>query len=180
MMRDRGAMPPHHIDAVMQVAGGHHRRRPRAPLSSELAADRLMEQIEGARAGGVTLVTAEGERDGAHVPSGVLTGVSRESDTFYEELFGPVAMVLKAKDEAEAIELANDTPFGLGSYVFTNDAEQAERVASRIEAGMVFVNLVDADGVELPFGGVKRSGLGRELGRFGIEEFVNRKMIRVG
>jgi succinate-semialdehyde dehydrogenase / glutarate-semialdehyde dehydrogenase len=152
----------------------------RAPLSSELAADRLMEQIERAKADGATLVAAEGEREGAHVPSGVLTGVSRESDTFYQELFGPVAMVFKAKDEAEAIELANDTPFGLGSYVFTNDAEQAERVASQIEAGMVFVNLVDADGVELPFGGVKRSGLGRELGRFGIEEFVNRKMIRMG
>ena len=126
------------------------------------------------------MVAAEGERDGAHVPSGVLTGVSRNSGTFHEELFGPVAMVFRAKDEAEAIELANDTPFGLGSYVFTNDPEQAERAAGQIEAGMVFVNLVDADGAELPFGGVKRSGLGRELGRFGIEEFVNRKMIRVG
>ena len=69
-----------------------------------------------------------------------------------------MAMVFRAKDEAEAIELANDTPFGLGSYVFTNDPEQAERVAGQIEAGMVFVNLVDADGAELPFGGVKRSG----------------------
>ena len=151
-----------------------------APLSSVLAADRLSEQLDAATAGGATLVTSGAERDGAHVPFGVLTDVSRDSDAFHQELFGPVAMVFKVKDEAEAVELANDTPFGLGSYVFTNDPEQAKRVAGQIEAGMVFVNCVDADGVELPFGGVKRSGLSRELGRFGIEEFVNRKMIRVG
>lgn len=152
----------------------------RAPLSSELAADRLVAQVEVATESGATLVSAEGGREGARVPAGVLTGVARDSETFHQELFGPVAMVFKVADEAEAVELANDTPFGLGSYVFTNDPEQASRVASQIEAGMVFVNVVDADGVELPFGGVKRSGLGRELGRFGIEEFVNRKMIRVG
>ncbi len=151
-----------------------------APLSSELAADRLVEQVERAVADGASLTAAEGDREGAHVPAGVLTDVSRDNPAFHQELFGPVAMVFKVKDETEAIELANDTPFGLGSYVFTNDPAQAERVARQIEAGMVFVNLVDADGVELPFGGVKRSGLGRELGRFGIEEFVNRKMIRIG
>ena len=76
--------------------------------------------------------------------------------------------------------LANDIPFGLGSYVFTTDPEQAERVANSIEAGMVFVNVVGADGVELPFGGVKRSGFGRELGRLGADEFVNKKLIRIG
>ncbi len=152
----------------------------RAPLSSELAADRLVAQVDRAVAGGAKLTAVEGGREGAHVPAGVLTDISRDNPAFHEELFGPVAMVFKVKDETEAIELANDTPFGLGSYVFTNDSAQAERVARQIEAGMVFVNVVDADGVELPFGGVKRSGLGRELGRFGIEEFVNRKMIRIG
>jgi succinate-semialdehyde dehydrogenase / glutarate-semialdehyde dehydrogenase len=150
-----------------------------APLSSAGAADTLMAQLADATASGAQLTSSGAERNGAHVPFGVLTNVSRESKTFYEELFGPVAMVFKVADEAAAVELANDTPFGLGSYLFTNDPEQAERVAAQIEAGMVFVNCVDADGAELPFGGVKRSGMGRELGRFGVEEFVNRKMIRI-
>ena len=87
----------------------------------------------------------------------------------YEEFFGPVASVYKVGSEDEAVRIANDTPFGLGSYVFTTDAEQAERVANKIDAGMVYVNLVGADGAELPFGGVKRSGSGRELGRYGAE-----------
>ena len=110
----------------------------------------------------------------------MLTNVSPDSPSYKEELFGPVATVYKVASEEEAVELANDTPFGLGSYVFTTDKEQAKRVADRIEAGMVYVNLVGADSAELPFGGVKRSGFGRELGRFGIDEFVNKKLIRVG
>lgn len=90
-----------------------------------------------------------------------------------------MAVVYKAGSEEEAVQIANDTPFGLGSYVFTTDSEQAARVADKIEAGMVFVNAVGAEGAELPFGGVKRSGFGRELGRYGIDEFVNKKLIRV-
>ena len=150
-----------------------------APLSSVAAAKRLGEQVDRAVADGAKLVST-GERKGAHFPPGVLTGVSADSPSYREELFGPVACVYKAGSEDEAVELANDTPFGLGSYVFTTDAEQAKRVADKIEAGMVYVNLVGADGVELPFGGVKRSGFGRELGRFGIDEFVNKKLIRIG
>jgi succinate-semialdehyde dehydrogenase / glutarate-semialdehyde dehydrogenase len=84
------------------------------------------------------------------------------------------------QSEDEAVELASDTPFGLGSYVMTNDAEQAKRVADRIDAGMVYVNIAGADGAELPFGGTKRSGFGRELGRYGADEFVNKKLIRIG
>ncbi len=91
-----------------------------------------------------------------------------------------MAIVYKVKDEAEAVRLANDTPYGLGSYLFTTDKDQALRIADQIDAGMVFVNVVGADAPELPFGGMKRSGFGRELGRFGCEEFVNRKMIRIG
>ena len=150
-----------------------------APLSSEAAAARLAEQVDAAVAAGATL-TSNGERKGAWFPPGILTGIAKDSPAYREELFGPVAQVYKVRSEDEAVEVANDIPFGLGSYVFTNDPEQAERVADRIDAGMVFVNVVDADGVELPFGGVKRSGFGRELGRFGIDEFVNKKLIRKG
>ena len=151
--------------------------RETGPLSSVAAADRLEGQVKSAVAGGAHLET-NGERHGAFYPSGVLTGVSKDSEAFHQELFGPVAMVFKAKDEAEAVELANATRYGLAAAVWTNDLATAHRVASRIEAGMVFVNGVGAEGVELPFGGVKRSGFGRELGRFGIEEFVNKKLIR--
>ena len=148
-----------------------------APLSSTAAAANLARQVDRAVEQGATLTTA-GERQGAFFPAGVLTGVQPGHDAYHQELFGPVAMVFRVGSEDEAIKLANDTPFGLGSYVFTTDAEQAQRVADRIEAGMVFVNGVGAEGVELPFGGVKRSGFGRELGRFGMDEFVNKKLIR--
>lgn len=148
-----------------------------APLSSVAAARTLGRQVDAAVAEGATL-HSEGERDGAYFPAGVLTGLTTEHATARQELFGPVAMVFRAVDEEDALRIANDTPYGLGSYVFTTDPAQAERVADRIEAGMVFVNGVGAEGAELPFGGIKRSGFGRELGRLGIEEFVNRKLIR--
>jgi len=147
------------------------------PLSSLAAADNLRAQVARAVEQGATLVSV-GNNDGAYVAPGVLTGVKPGDDVYTQELFGPVAMVFRARSEDEAVGIANDTPYGLGSYVFTDDAEQAARVADRIEAGMVFVNGVLLDGAELPFGGIKRSGFGRELGRYGIEEFVNKKLIR--
>jgi succinate-semialdehyde dehydrogenase / glutarate-semialdehyde dehydrogenase len=147
------------------------------PLSSLAAAERLEQQVQSAVSEGASLATA-GERDGAHFPAGVLTGVGRDSAAYREELFGPVAMVFKVSDEAEAIEVANDTAYGLGSYVYTADPEQAARVADQLDAGMVFVNGVGVEGAELPFGGVKRSGFGRELGSYGMDEFVNKKLIR--
>ena len=123
---------------------------------------------------------AGGERDGNYFSPMVLTDVTPDNDAYREELFGPVAVVYRVGSEEEAVKLANDTPFGLGSYLFTTDPEQADRVANKIEAGMVYVNIVGADGAELPFGGVKRSGWGRELGKYGADEFVNKKLIRVG
>ncbi|WP_438854661.1 NAD-dependent succinate-semialdehyde dehydrogenase [Agromyces sp. M3QZ16-3] len=149
------------------------------PLSSLKAAEGLDEQVKRAVEHGATLVHG-GSREGAFFQTTVLTDVSSDNPASKEEFFGPVAQVYRAADEAEAVRLANDIPFGLGSYVYTTDQEQAMRVADAIEAGMVFVNLVLADGAELPFGGVKRSGSGRELGRFGADEFVNKKMIRIG
>jgi len=149
------------------------------PLSSALAAERLDDQVKRAVGQGATLV-AGGDREGNFFSTTVLTGITPDNDAYHEEFFGPVAAVYRVGSEAEAVDLANDTPFGLGSYVMTNDRDQALRVADRIDAGMVFVNAVGAEGAELPFGGVKRSGFGRELGRFGADEFVNKKLIRLG
>lgn len=148
------------------------------PLSSLAAAERLAEQVERAVAQGATLVTG-GTRDGAFFAPTVLTGVTSDMDAYREEFFGPVGVVYRVSGEDEAVAVANDTGFGLGSYVFTTDPAQAERVADRLEAGMVYINLVLADSPELPFGGVKRSGTARELGMLGADEFVNKKLIRV-
>ncbi|MFF8649618.1 NAD-dependent succinate-semialdehyde dehydrogenase [Streptomyces griseoluteus] len=148
-----------------------------APLSSVAAAEYVEEQVRRAVDAGATF-TSKGRREGAYFPPGVLTGVSPASPSAAEELFGPVATVYRVGSEDEAVELANGTPYGLGSYVFTTDAEQALRVADKIDAGMVFINGVGLEGAELPFGGVKRSGFGRELGRAGIDEFANKKLIR--
>ncbi|MEV7431397.1 MULTISPECIES: NAD-dependent succinate-semialdehyde dehydrogenase [unclassified Nocardioides] len=150
---------------------------PGSPLVSEAAATNLADQVASAVGGGAALSSA-GDRTGAFHPSGVLTGVEPGNPAYRQELFGPVAMAFRAADEDDAVRLANDTPYGLGSYVFTDDPEQARRVADQIDAGMVFVNGVGLDAAELPFGGVKRSGFGRELGRYGMEEFVNKKLIR--
>jgi succinate-semialdehyde dehydrogenase/glutarate-semialdehyde dehydrogenase len=147
------------------------------PLSSQTAADRLEEQVRKAVANGAEVVVG-GKRDGNFFEPTILTGIEPGDEASQEEFFGPVAQVYKVSSEEEAVELANQTPFGLGSYVMTTDSEQADRVADKIEAGMVYVNLVGADSPELPFGGFKRSGFGRELGRYGADEFVNKKLIR--
>ena len=149
------------------------------PLSSTIAADRLQDQLDRARKDGVRVVLGGERKDNFFTPT-VLADFPAGASARYEEFFGPVASVYKVGSEEEAVRVANDTPFGLGSYVFTTDPAQAERVANKIDAGMVYVNLVGADGAELPFGGVKRSGSGRELGRYGADEFVNKKLIRVG
>ncbi|HWC09306.1 MAG TPA: aldehyde dehydrogenase family protein, partial [Solirubrobacterales bacterium] len=147
------------------------------PLSSQLAADRLEDQVKRAIENGAEVV-AGGKRDGNFFEPTVLAGIEPGTEASQEEFFGPVAQVYRVSSEDEAVELANQTPFGLGSYVMSTDPDQAARVADKIEAGMVFVNLVLADGVELPFGGFKRSGFGREMGRYGADEFVNKKLIR--
>jgi succinate-semialdehyde dehydrogenase/glutarate-semialdehyde dehydrogenase len=147
------------------------------PLSSQTAADRLEDQVKRAIENGAEVVVG-GKRDGNYFEPTILTGIEPGDEASQEEFFGPVAQVYRVASEEEAVELANQTPFGLGSYVMSTDKEQAERVADKIEAGMVYVNLVGADSPELPFGGFKRSGFGRELGRYGADEFVNKKLIR--
>ena len=156
----------------------HERETELGPLSSQVAADRLEDQVRRAVEQGATVV-AGGKRNGNYFEPTVLTDVTPENDVYREELFGPVAQVYRVPSEEAAVALANDTPFGLGSYVMTNDPEQGERVANAIDAGMVYVNIVGADSAELPFGGTKRSGFGRELGRYGADEFVNKKLIRI-
>ncbi|MDQ2631153.1 MAG: NAD-dependent succinate-semialdehyde dehydrogenase [Actinomycetota bacterium] len=147
------------------------------PLSSQTAADRLEEQVKRAIENGAEVVVG-GKRDGNYFEPTILAGIKPGDEASQEEFFGPVAQVYRVSSEDEAVELANQTPFGLGSYVMTTDKEQGERVADKLEAGMVYVNLVLADSPELPFGGFKRSGFGRELGRYGADEFVNKKLIR--
>ena len=147
------------------------------PLSSDAAADRLEDQVKRAVENGAEVVVG-GQRDGNFFEPTILTGIKPGDEASQEEFFGPVAQVYRVGSEEEAVDLANQTPFGLGSYLMSTDKEQAARVADKIEAGMVYVNLVGADSPELPFGGFKRSGFGRELGRYGADEFVNKKLIR--
>lgn len=152
------------------------------PLSSKAAADRLEAQIEAAIAAGATALlrgAAPHGDGGAHVGTTVLADIAPTNPAYQQEFFGPVASLYKVSSEDEAIEVANATPFGLGSYVYTTDEAQASRLADRIDAGMVFVNAVLADEAGLPFGGVKRSGTGREMGVLGIEEFLNKKVVRL-
>lgn len=151
------------------------------PLASVAAADEVAAQIETAIRQGATL-RAGGHRvdgPGAYVEATVLTDVTPEMDAYREEIFGPVVLVFRAETEEEAIEIANDSPFGLGASVFGTDRDRARRVAERIEAGMVYLNSSGGSQADLPFGGIKRSGIGRELGPLGIEEFMNKKAIRL-
>jgi succinate-semialdehyde dehydrogenase / glutarate-semialdehyde dehydrogenase len=150
-----------------------------APLSSERAAQALMDQVEDAVAKGATVVVGGGRPDlpGAFVEPTILTGVTPAMRAYHEELFGPVAVIYGVAGEDEAVALANDSPFGLGGSVFAADAHRARRVAARLESGMVWINRPAASRPELPFGGIKRSGYGRELAAAGFEEFANRKLV---
>ncbi|HEX7913196.1 MAG TPA: NAD-dependent succinate-semialdehyde dehydrogenase [Paraburkholderia sp.] len=152
-----------------------------APLSSERALRLLLEQIDRAASHGARIVCGGKRvaRPGFYLQPTVLTDISPQNPVFAEELFGPVAAFHIVEDEAAAIALANGTPYGLGASVFTADTERGERVAAQIDSGMVFINQPFGTAAELPFGGVKRSGFGRELSLLGFDEFVNKKLIRV-
>lgn len=119
------------------------------------------------------------DRPGAFMQPTILTNIQPDNPVFREEFFGPVALLFRVKNEDEAIALANDLEFGLGGSVFTQDVARGKRVASRIDTGMVFVNNLTGSTPDLPFGGIKNSGYGRELSSMGIQEFVNKKLVRV-
>ncbi len=152
-----------------------------APLSSRAAAENLAEQVEDAVSKGATLHAGGvlGDGPAAYYSPAVLTGVTKDMRAYREELFGPVAVVYSVSSDDEALALANDSSYGLGGAVFSTDTERARRVAERLEVGMSNVNTPAGEGAEVPFGGVKRSGFGRELGPLGMDEFVNKRMFYV-
>jgi len=152
-----------------------------APLSSRKAAETLAEQVDDAVSKGATLHAGGvlGEAPAAFYSPAVLSGVTKDMRAYSEELFGPVAVVYSVGSDDEALELANDTTYGLGGSVFSADPARATRLAERLEVGMANVNTTAGEGAEIPFGGVKRSGFGRELGPLGMDEFVNKRMFFV-
>ena len=146
------------------------------PMSSRDAAENLVQQLKIAVEEGAKIhVGGEVTGKGAYFTPAVITDIPVGSDSYYEEFFGPVAEVYKVSSEEEAIEVANDSRYGLGGAVMSEDAERAKRVADKVDTGMIHVNIPQARGAELPFGGVKASGLGRELGPLGMDEFVNKQ-----
>ena len=150
------------------------------PLSSEAALVQLLKQVDIAVAKGATVVMGGKriKRPGAFMETTILTDVKPGNPAFRDEFFGPVALFFRVKDEAAAIALANDSDFGLGGSVFTGDEARGRHLASQIDTGMMFINNIDWSDAELPFGGIRNSGYGRELGNLGIQEFVNKKLVR--
>ena len=153
------------------------KERKLAPLCSASAADGLAAQVQAAIDDGAKVVLGGTEHDGAYYPATILTDIPEGSAARRTEFFGPVAQFYRVSSEDEAIAVANDSPYGLGSYVFTTDHEQGLRFADRLESGMTYINESGADSAELPFGGVKNSGFGREMGPLGIREFANYKLV---
>jgi succinate-semialdehyde dehydrogenase / glutarate-semialdehyde dehydrogenase len=151
------------------------------PLARPDLVDDLRRQVEDSTEAGAAVATGGFDVDGSgcFVKPIVMTGVTADMPVFREETFGPVAAVVRVADQDEAIAVANDSDFGLGASVWTNDLERGKQVAARVESGMVFVNSIVFSDARLPFGGVKRSGYGRELGDWGIHEFVDAKSIAV-
>jgi succinate-semialdehyde dehydrogenase / glutarate-semialdehyde dehydrogenase len=150
------------------------------PLSSEEAAVHIADQVtRSVKAGAKILIGGKRiDQAGAFMEPTILTDLTPDNPAYHEELFGPVASFYRVKDEEAAIKLANDTNYGLGSSVFTQDIARGHRVADLLDTGMVFINHPTWTQADLPFGGTKRSGYGRELSALGMQEFVNKKLIR--
>ncbi len=152
-----------------------------APLSSKAALDRAMQQIDDAVAAGAKVLMGGKrlDRTGYFLAPTLLTNVTPENPAFLQEFFAPVAMIFQVRNETEALAIANDSPFGLGGSVITTNPERGKRVAGQMETGMVFINSTVVSVPELPFGGIKNSGFGRELSDLGINEFVSKKLVLV-
>ncbi|MDY1032454.1 aldehyde dehydrogenase family protein [Stenotrophomonas sp. CFBP8980] len=151
------------------------------PLASREALQDLEAQVAKAVSNGATVLAGgkPAERTGFFYEPTVLVlaGVSKDNPAYSQEFFGPVAQIYVVDNEDDAVRLANDSPYGLGGSVFSRDTDRARALASRIETGMVFINTSTTSRPELPFGGVKRSGYWRELGDYGLKEFVKSKLV---
>jgi succinate-semialdehyde dehydrogenase/glutarate-semialdehyde dehydrogenase len=151
------------------------------PLSSTEALQHILDQLKRATRAGAKILLGGKRIDmaGNFLQPTILSEITTDNPAYHEELFGPVATFYRVKDEKEAIKLANDSNFGLGCSIFTQDIERGKRIADQIDTGMVFINHPTWTQADLPFGGTKKSGYGRELSELGVEEFVNKKLIRV-
>jgi succinate-semialdehyde dehydrogenase/glutarate-semialdehyde dehydrogenase len=149
------------------------------PLANEAQVKTLTDQVQRSVTAGARLLTGGHplDRPGYYFAPGVLTDISENSPAYREEVFGPVALLFRARDIDEAIGIANDSPFGLGASAWTNDERERQRFIAELESGMVFINAMVASDPRLPFGGVKQSGYGRELSGYGLREFVNIKTV---
>jgi succinate-semialdehyde dehydrogenase/glutarate-semialdehyde dehydrogenase len=152
------------------------------PLATPSIREGVHEQVRKSIAAGAKLLTGGEliEGKGNFYPPTVLADIPISAPAFREEVFGPVALLFRVKDAAAAVELANESDFGLGASVWTNDKSEQELFARELDCGMVFVNALVASDPRLPFGGVKRSGYGRELGSLGMREFMNAKTVVLG
>lgn len=151
------------------------------PLSSQSAVEEIDGLVQDAVGKGATAFTggAGPEGPGAYYPATVLTGVTPQMRAYSEEIFGPAAVVFHVDSPEAAIDLANDSPYGLSSSIYSADVDYAQQLADQLETGMVWINSISRSAPDLPFGGVKRSGVGRELAQYGINEFANKKLVRI-
>ena len=166
--------------ALQQPGDPMDEKTTKGPMSQEVALVDLLKQVDGAVAHGAKILMGGKriDRPGSFMETTILGDVKPGNPAFRAEFFGPVALFFRVKNEEEAIALANDSDFGLGGSVFTRDLARGKRVASQVDTGMMFINNIDWTDAELPFGGVKDSGYGRELGDMGIQQFVNKKLVR--
>ena len=160
------------------IAGQSYADGDFGPMSSDAATKNLTSQVQGAIDQGAEVVVGNNTPDGNVYTPSIITNITPEMDVYSQELFGPVAQLYKVSSDEEAIQLANSSPYGLGSVIICDDLERAEQVGNQLDVGMVFIGGAGLEGADVPFGGVKKSGYGRELGKVGMLEFANKKLFR--
>ena len=160
------------------IAGQSYADGDFGPMSSDAATKNLASQVQGAIDQGAEVVVGNNTPEGNVYTPTIITNITPAMDVYSQELFGPVAQLYKVSSDEEAIELANSSPYGLGSVIICDDLDRAEQVGNQLDVGMVFIGGAGLEGADVPFGGVKKSGYGRELGKVGMLEFANKKLFR--